>query len=548
MSTRKSTRLSVKITAATSVVTPHIKKIKVKEEILDEEKPVPAKRSRVKSSKGPVSKCVSVDIFVPQSIDFDVITVKGHPLTAMLNQTNLAQNNNKFFLIQALSRKDGRGFATWFRWGRVGYSGQTNLQIFPSLEAAISVFEAKFLDKTRNDWSETIYTIFESFIGKYTLLPVETLTRAMDDANGSVEILKVEVEPTKLEPELFNLIKLISSRDMLERELRVAGIDLTKMPLGQMSMKMIQDGYMILQKIESQLLKNASDRNIFIELSNQFFTVIPHNFGFTKGIMYVINTFSKLKEKTELLESLSQVIEAGQDLKQLSTKQTIVSTCPNPIDDHYVRMATVLSRVAPGTPVFNLIEKYKKNTQGETHSDRSKIRNVFEINMPNEKRKSTTLLWHGSRLTNWHSILSHGLKIAPPEAPHTGFMFDKGVYTADCFSKSANYCFSNNGVGLMVLCEVDLGKSLELSEADHNAKSKLGKTFHSTKGVGKYFPNPAEFDMLDGVVVPCGVLMTKDEPTVSKRTNTGGLLYNEYVVYDPNRIRMKYLVEIEFGR
>lgn len=32
------------------------------------------------------------------------------------------------------------------------------------------------------------------------------------------------------------------------------------------------------------------------------------------------------------------------------------------------------------------------------------------------------LLWHGSRLTNWVGILSKGLRIAPPEAPVTGYM------------------------------------------------------------------------------------------------------------------------------
>lgn len=31
------------------------------------------------------------------------------------------------------------------------------------------------------------------------------------------------------------------------------------------------------------------------------------------------------------------------------------------------------------------------------------------------------LLWHGSRLTNWVGILSQGLRIAPPEAPCTGY-------------------------------------------------------------------------------------------------------------------------------
>lgn len=49
-----------------------------------------------------------------------------------------------------------------------------------------------------------------------------------------------------------------------------------------------------------------------------------------------------------------------------------------------------------------------------------------------------------------------GLRIAPPEAPATGYMFGKGVYFADMVSKSANYCYHSRGdpVGVLLLCEV----------------------------------------------------------------------------------------------
>jgi hypothetical protein len=40
-------------------------------------------------------------------------------------------------------------------------------------------------------------------------------------------------------------------------------------------------------------------------------------------------------------------------------------------------------------------------------------------------QENRMLLWHGSRLTNWVGILSQGLRIAPPEAPVTGYMFGK---------------------------------------------------------------------------------------------------------------------------
>ena len=58
-----------------------------------------------------------------------------------------------------------------------------------------------------------------------------------------------------------------------------------------------------------------------------------------------------------------------------------------------------------------------------------------------------------------HFSLMQGLRIAPPEAPVTGYMFGKGVYFADMVSKSANYCrtSSADNIGLMLLCEVALG-------------------------------------------------------------------------------------------
>merc|ERR1719347_1527226 len=81
-----------------------------------------------------------------------------------------------------------------------------------------------------------------------------------------------------------------------------------------------------------------------------------------------------------------------------------------------------------------------------------------------EDRGNCRLLYHGSRLSNWAGILGQGLRIAPPEAPSTGYMFGKGVYFADMSSKAADYCFPSrsNPVGLLLLCEVSRGKLRKL--------------------------------------------------------------------------------------
>jgi len=65
------------------------------------------------------------------------------------------------------------------------------------------------------------------------------------------------------------------------------------------------------------------------------------------------------------------------------------------------------------------------------------------------------LLWHGSRVSNFVGILSQGLRIAPPEAPVSGYLFGKGIYLADMAEKSINYCRSyGQDSALILLIEV----------------------------------------------------------------------------------------------
>lgn len=74
------------------------------------------------------------------------------------------------------------------------------------------------------------------------------------------------------------------------------------------------------------------------------------------------------------------------------------------------------------------VKVFKIEREGETEAAR-------EIKDIGNRR----LLYHGSSLFNFIGILSQGLRIAPPEAPTTGYMFGKGVYFADMFGKSYGY-------------------------------------------------------------------------------------------------------------
>lgn len=60
----------------------------------------------------------------------------------MLNQTNIAANNNKFFVIQLLT--DGAKYFEFARWGRVGEKGQNQLTPFSDRASAEQAFKRRF--------------------------------------------------------------------------------------------------------------------------------------------------------------------------------------------------------------------------------------------------------------------------------------------------------------------------------------------------------------------------------------------------------------------
>ena len=121
-----------------------------------------------------------------------------------------------------------------------------------------------------------------------------------------------------------------------------------------------------------------------------------------------------------------------------------------------------------------------------------------------EDRGNTKLLYHGNRLSNRAGIVSQRLRIAPPEAPSTGYMLGNGVYFADMNSKSANHCFitRSNPVVLLLMWEVSLGSSNQFMDADYNA-DKMPRGKQSVQGMRRV--EPAGFKkMVDGVEIPVG--------------------------------------------
>lgn len=462
---------------------------------------------------------------------------------ATLNQTNIGQNNNKFYVVQLLEDDKGGKFYVFTRWGRVGVTGQSALDHYTSVLPAQMQFKKKFREKTGNDW-DVAETAFTKIDGKYQLMAID-LGDSKDDKPATLgdhmDAAGAEITPSKLPTATQNLVKMICNKADMTASMKELEIDTNKMPLGKISKKQIKDAFAHLKDIENELKKPSPHQATLLSHSSMFYTLIPHDFGMM--VPPVIKSLEMLKRKMELLDILGD-LEIASKLLAEAKKSGV-----NPIDQAYDSLNCELAPISHSSPEFLQVQTYVQNTHGKTHTAfRLTVAEVFKVRRSVEELRykayeglhNKQLLWHGSRTTNFMGILSQGLRIAPPEAPVTGYMFGKGIYFADVCSKSANYCNTTpaNNNGCLLLCEVALGTTKDYNGAMYMDKPQPGT--HSTKGVGRMSPDDGGAAVIDGVKWPCGKMV--DTPGVGHTS----LLYPEYIVYDVAQCKMKYLVQLKF--
>uniref|UniRef100_A0AAQ6IDE4 Poly [ADP-ribose] polymerase n=1 Tax=Anabas testudineus TaxID=64144 RepID=A0AAQ6IDE4_ANATE len=421
-----------------------------------------------------------------------VLEQNGKMYSATLGLVDIVRGTNSYYKLQLLEDDVHKRYWVFRSWGRVGTTiGGNKLDKFHDKNSALDNFLGVYKEKTGNDWGSSNFT-------KY---------------------------PNKFYP----------------LEIDYGQIDLQKMPLGKLSKRQIQSAYALLTEVQQAVSECVPEAQI-LDLSNRFYTLIPHDFGMKKPPL--LNSLDYIQAKVQMLDNLLD-IEVAYSLLRGGAQDNE----KDPIDINYEKLKTKIEVIDKNTKEAEIINQYVKNTHAATHNTYTlEVQEMFKIvregeyqrYRPFEELHNRQLLWHGSRATNYAGILSQGLRIAPPEAPVTGYMFGKGVYFADMVSKSANYCHTSQSdpVGLILLAEVALGNMHELKKASHITKLPKGK--HSVKGVGRTAPDPGATVTLDGVQVPLG-------KGVHTNIDDTSLLYNEYIVYDVAQINLKYLLKVKFN-
>jgi poly [ADP-ribose] polymerase len=367
-----------------------------------------------------------------------------------LNQMDIRSGVNKYYRMQLLTTGKNRDRYSVFKaWGRVGgeegggerfYGAHTNSNLTHAhegnLQSAMSEFHEKFLELACVPFTEAVPPCQHTGGYNVSLIPgqlgkdIASEHRAAVEQTGKAATLATAkmAPPSRLAAPVREFVELIFSEQMMRQQMEALSIDLEQMPLGTISDVQVERGYATLRQIADVLKDPLADKGaqdqLLLALTAQFYNTIPHKFD-RRHTPPVITTQQMLVEKIEAIEALLQVSKA-QSLAHEMVGGSIQLQA-HPADESYAKLGCGLEPAS--AEEMALVQEYVANTHAKTHNQFTlKVRSVLRAERSGELSAHASslgnrkLLWHGSRLTNWVGILSQGLRIAPPEAPVSGYV------------------------------------------------------------------------------------------------------------------------------
>ena len=464
------------------------------------------------------------------SIKGSVLNANSVTYSCTLNQTDIASNSNKFYIMQVI--QSGSQLHLYTRYGRTGEVGTSATKPFVNERDVTFAFTKQFKAKTGNTFGQP----FTKKDGKYFMSDI-----SYDDEIKNVA--KSTIPPSKLDIRTQWLLEMLSDVNMMKQSLVTLDIDTKKLPLGKIKKEQLDNANDVLTKIQSVIDDVNGDKTILTKLSSDYYTYLPMAFGRKKPPVIDSNELiNKYKDIVTELQNIVVTVKITNDVKHDT----------NPLDHLFANIKTTIEPLDKMCEMYKEIEKYVINGHGSTHNYKLKLLDVFAVEQSGKRDifdnqyhnvGNRHLLFHGSGMTNWISILKNDLMLNPQAINKnimiTGKMFGNGIYFADCITKSFGYCRTetSGGIACLALAEIPLGKVSKKSDADYYVthSSLKSQGFDSVQGCGQYTPSGSA--MIDGVAIPNGPLLNNNKYR--------SLYYNEYIVYKSEQQFIRYLVLVQ---
>ncbi len=486
-----------------------------------------------------------------------------------VNIQNGVYGEYMFYFIQLIHDKGKDMYIVTTQFGRIGDEGENQRSPFNSLEDAKNEFCKIFKSKTGNLWENR--NNFERVKGKYMLIKFNKVQLT------AKELLKPfdynQCAPSKIEDkEIKNLLKIFTDSSIYFKAVKESGINTEFFNFSMLNKELLKKArdyiFEIYKKLnelkdlthptkrieESNKEKEEKINNItkisndIMILSSRYYELIPKE-KYKESFIQPFGTIEEVQQEIQMIDNLFYVERAVNILLGAQSKIKEI----NPLDYVYNCLQTKFTLIKQNTSEYEVIIKYIKNS-----SPNEKVINIFSVNRKGEnenmkkweKLKNHYLLFHGTKIFNYLGIFSNGLKIAPPEAPSTGYLFGKGIYLADEYIKSINYCDSfynkndKKSYSYILLCEAALGKMFECTMNDFKDLSFLNDGYNSLKSLSLTGPDLSKsFICNNGIIIPFGNIISYDNNNYklnNQRTNMP-----EYIIYDTTQVKIRYIIQVE---
>lgn len=452
---------------------------------------------------------------------------------AVLQVTDIKNNNNKYYAIELHSGKGPHPFCVFTHYGRTDdldtnpNAGQKEVRFCPTQQAAEALYTSIYKQKTSPRKGYKELALASSKIGSQAArgtssgdVDAKTLKLADKKAKAAGKTnkpVKVATKKVTIDQPVQDLVQYLYSEattaltKTVNAKITAQGIET---PLGVLTLGQIDKGEAILDELYELFKGKKKSRDAMIDKSGEFYTVIPHRLGRTRSAIAaaVIDSMAAFQQKQDTLQLMRDMLEIT-DSKH-GGKNVLFE---DDVQSRYEALGCQIEALAPGDSTFKKIADHVLKSQIKTKN--IKVKRVFTLKRPGEWKDFATkvgnekLLFHGSNIKNWVGILTRGI-LLPKIVVSLGVdrtdegWLGSGIYFGDASCTAAFYTAPGKlKTRFMAVARVALGKQKKYTKITYGLKSPP-KGFDSCHGV-----RGTEFDD------------------------------DEFVIYDGKQQRLEYLVE-----
>ncbi len=449
---------------------------------------------------------------------------------AVLQVTDLKNNNNKYYAIELHTAKSGSmKFRVFTHYGRTDDletnpdAGMKESRFFEDLDEAQHEYDKIYRAKTGPSKGYKEVALASSKIGS---------SKARGQSSGDVDAKTLEkmkgpkteaAPPAKstLAPPLQDFVSYIYSEatdaltSTVAAKITANGIET---PLGVLTVGQIEKGEKILDELYGKFKAGKATKKMMEEASGDFYSAIPHRLGRTREAIAsaVIDSMEEFNQKQETLQLMKDMLAVnGESGSVLFDPQ---------IDNKYQALGCEVAFLEPDSKPYRELADYVVKSQIK-HKN-VKVQNIYTLKRPAEFETFATkvgnerLLFHGSRIKNWVGILSRGI-LMPKIVVSMGVnrtdagWLGNGMYFGDAACTSGFYTTpGKKQTRFMAVARVALGKMKDYTKITYGLNAPPDG-YDSTHGVRRTNTIKSEFDD------------------------------DEYVIYEGRQQRLEYLVEFK---